>query len=327
MPALTIFTNHKFLDPTANAFLEEQIRARGHTLVVSRNLTTSNLSSAAADPTINDADVAFGQPDPGSLLTAPRLRWVQLTTAGYERYDRKDLRDALQCRAAVVSSSSSVYAMPVAEHALAMMLGLARQLPWALDEQRTTRAWSAAPMREKCKLLTGSTVLILSYGSIAKRLIELLAPFGCEIIAVRRNPKGDESVRVVGEDKVADVLPLADHVMNVLPGGPSTKHFVNAAFLAKTKPGAYFYNVGRGPTVDQDALLAALNSGHLGAAYLDVTDPEPLPKEHPLWSQPDCHITPHTAGGMHDEFHRIAKHFLTNLTRFEAGQEPLDRVI
>lgn len=327
MPALTIFCNQRFTNPDVTELLARTVREMGHTLLLSNIVTTSNLTAAPHDPAIDNADVAFGQPDPGSLLTAKRLRWVQLTTAGYERYDRADLREALRCRTAMISTASSVYAEPVAEHTLAMMLGLARQLPWGEDEQRTTRAWTSAPMRAGCRLMTGQTVVILSYGSIAKRLVELLAPFKMNIIGVRRHPKGDEGVRIVPTEQTADVLPLADHVVNILPGGPATKNFVNADFLSRMKPGAYFYNVGRGPTVDQPALASALQSGHLGGAYLDVTDPEPLPKDHPLWTAPNCHITPHTAGGHHDEFHRIVRHFTDNLKRFEAGNEPIDRVI
>ena len=93
------------------------------------------------------------------------------------------------------------------------------------------------------------------------------------------------------------------------------------------KRGAVFYNIGRGTTVDQDALGEALRSGQLRAAYLDVTDPEPLPPEHPLWTTPNCVITPHTAGGHADEWVRLVKHFLVNLRRHEAGQPLLDRVI
>ena len=93
------------------------------------------------------------------------------------------------------------------------------------------------------------------------------------------------------------------------------------------KPGAVFYNIGRGTTVDQDALGEALRSGRLRAAYLDVTDPEPLPPEHPLWTTPNCVITPHTAGGHDNEWTRLVQHFLANLRRHEAGQPLLDRVI
>jgi phosphoglycerate dehydrogenase-like enzyme len=93
------------------------------------------------------------------------------------------------------------------------------------------------------------------------------------------------------------------------------------------KAGAIFYNIGRGSTVDQSALLEALASGRLRYAYLDVTDPEPLPAEHPLWAQPNCFITPHTAGGAVDEFERLAKHFVGNLRRFEAGERLINRVM
>jgi phosphoglycerate dehydrogenase-like enzyme len=93
------------------------------------------------------------------------------------------------------------------------------------------------------------------------------------------------------------------------------------------KEGAVFYNIGRGTTVDQEALVGALNGGRLAAAWLDVTDPEPLPPTHPLWTAPNCHITPHTAGGHNDEFHRLVGHFLGNLDRYVRGETLKDRVI
>ena len=97
--------------------------------------------------------------------------------------------------------------------------------------------------------------------------------------------------------------------------------------FAAVRPGAIFYNVGRGGTVDQHALLGALESGKLGAAYLDVTVPEPLPADHPLWTAPRCYITPHTAGGHSDEHERFVAHFIENLQRYTAGEPLLDRVI
>ena len=102
---------------------------------------------------------------------------------------------------------------------------------------------------------------------------------------------------------------------------------MNAATFSRMKPGAIFYNIGRGGTVDQSALLSALDRGHVRYAYLDVTEPEPLPPEHPLWAHPNCFITPHTAGGSIDEFERLATHFLGNLRRFEDGQTLVNRVI
>ena len=123
------------------------------------------------------------------------------------------------------------------------------------------------------------------------------------------------------------LLPLADHLINILPDNPSTERFVTAGRLAMLKPGAIYYNIGRGTTVDQAALLEALQSRCLAAAYLDVTDPEPLPPDHPPWTTPNCFITPHTAGGQAREQYRLVEHFLANVKRFQRGEPLLDRVI
>jgi phosphoglycerate dehydrogenase-like enzyme len=173
----------------------------------------------------------------------------------------------------------------------------------------------------------GQTALILGYGAIARRLIELLTPLRMNLIAIRRTPSGKESLPTYGEDQIERLLPQADHVMNLLPGGASTANFMNAQRLSLMKQSAIFYNIGRGSTVDQDALLSALRENRLAATYLDVTAREPLPPEHPLWTTANCHITPHTAGGHDDEFERLMKHFLENVRRFSDKQDLLDRVI
>jgi phosphoglycerate dehydrogenase-like enzyme len=124
----------------------------------------------------------------------------------------------------------------------------------------------------------------------------------------------------------AAALAGAHHVIDVLPASASTDRWFDAARFAACRPGAVFYNVGRGTTVDQEALRAALLAGQLGAAYLDVTTPEPLPPDHPLWTTPNCFISPHLAGGHHDEAERLVQHFLENLRRFTTQQALLDRV-
>jgi phosphoglycerate dehydrogenase-like enzyme len=322
---LTIFVNQKFPDEPANALLVDSLAA--HRLVFARAVTTSNLSASAHDPGIDEADVAFGQPDPASVIAAAKLKWVHLTSAGYDRYDHAEVRAALTGRGGMLTNSSGVYEEPCAEHALAMIMAQCRQLPWSADNQRGNKAWPAAAIRRQSRLLTGQKVLLLSYGAIARRLVELLAPFGCDIVAVRRRPAGDETVKTVAEIELDQYLPHADHVVNVLPGGEATRGFMSAARFALMKGEASFYNIGRGTTVDQEALLEALKARRLAAAWLDVTDPEPLPSYHPLWTAPNCHITPHTAGGHHDEFHRLVRHFLGNLERFSSGEELRDRVI
>jgi phosphoglycerate dehydrogenase-like enzyme len=208
------------------------------------------------------------------------------------------------------------------------MYAQGRQLPQAFAEQKGARGWPQKSMRGDCRLLRGQSAVIFGLGSIARRLIELLSPLGMDLTVMRRKVTGDEPVRALPWDgaQAAQALGTADHVLNILPAAPGTDLFFNAARLGAMKPDAIFYNIGRGTTVDQPALIAALTAGKLGAAYLDVTTPEPLPPEHPLWGTPNCFITPHTAGGHHDESERLVRHFLDNLARFTSGQALLDRV-
>jgi phosphoglycerate dehydrogenase-like enzyme len=147
------------------------------------------------------------------------------------------------------------------------------------------------------------------------------------VIATRRSPRGDEAVRVVSHEQTDALIPEADHVINILPANAGTERFFTADRFARFKPGAVFYNVGRGTTVDQQALIAALYNGQVAAAYVDVTDPEPLPPDHLLWRAPNCFITPHTAGGHHDEFERLVEHFVHNIRRFEQNAELQDQVV
>ncbi|HVU25665.1 MAG TPA: D-2-hydroxyacid dehydrogenase [Opitutus sp.] len=321
--ALTIWTNTKFTDAAARRL---QDGLKGHRLVVSGNASASVLVGGQRDAALAEADVAFGQPAVEDCLAGARLRWIALSTAGYTRYDREEVKEALRARGAALTTSSGVFADPCAQHVLAMMLALGRQLPQSLHEQWHDRAWRYTERRYESRLLTGQTVVLRGFGAIGRRLAELLAPFGVKLLAVRRQARSEPAVRVVAPEAVSTALAEADHVVNILPENEATRNFVNARRLACCQPGTRFYNVGRGTTVDQPALIAALQSGRLGAAYLDVTDPEPLPPEHPLWSAPNCFITPHTAGGRHDQDDALVAHFLRNLAAFEAGTALADRV-
>ncbi len=175
--------------------------------------------------------------------------------------------------------------------------------------------------------LRGQHVVILGFGGIATRLVALLAPFDMKITAMRRQPRGDEGFPTVTPENLAASLATADHVINILPDNAASRNFIDAARLAQMKPGAVFHNIGRGTTVDQDALLGALRSGHLAAAWLDVTEPEPLPAGHPLRHEPNCFITPHTAGGHANESETLVRHFLENFNRYLAGSPLLDRIV
>ncbi len=280
-----------------------------------------------AEAFLAEADILLGQPPVELFPRAAKLRWVQVDSAGYERYDHAEVRVALQQRGVAFTNSSSVFDEPCAQHVLAMMLSLARRIPQAVTNQDGARGWPYTELRAQSFLLNGQTALLLGYGAIARRLVELLTPLHLNLIALRRQPTGDETIPIITEEALLEYLPQADHLINILPANAATRHFINAERLQALKPGALFYNIGRGSTVDQAALLAALQANHLAAAYLDVTDPEPLPPEHPLWRAPNCFITPHTGGGHIGERARQVRHFLENLRRFTAGEALLDRVV
>jgi phosphoglycerate dehydrogenase-like enzyme len=148
-----------------------------------------------------------------------------------------------------------------------------------------------------------------------------------EITALRRNATGDEGVRIISKDALLEELARADHVVNILPASPGSDRFVSVTQFAAMKKGAVFYNIGRGATVDQDALAAALNSGHLSAAWLDVTEPEPLPPNHPLLAARNIFITPHLGGGRQNELETLVRHFLDNFRRFLDGTPLHDRIM
>jgi phosphoglycerate dehydrogenase-like enzyme len=147
------------------------------------------------------------------------------------------------------------------------------------------------------------------------------------VLAYRRTPRGDEGVEIIAEAGLAAALGTADHVVNLLPDTTATRGFTNAARFSQMRRGANFYNIGRGSTVDQGALIAALESGQVGAAYLDVMEPEPLPPTHPLWRARNCFITCHIGGGTGDQDEKLIRHFLENLRRFRQGEPLVDQLV
>lgn len=321
---LTIWCNGKFNTAATELLVEG---TSGHRLLWSTVPSASVLAAGQADPLLEQADVAFGQPDAAQVMSARRLRWTAVTTAGYTRYDTPEFREALQARGAAFTNSSSVFADPCAQHVLAMMLAFGRQLLPSHRDQLTDRSWNYDQRRYDSRLLTGETVLLLGFGAIGRRLAKLLAPFEMKIFAVRRRLYSEPGIHIIAEDKLSSALSGADHVVNILPDNAATLNYVNARRLGWCKRGAKFYNVGRGTTVDQNALLEALESGRLSAAYLDVTDPEPLPPSHPLWTAPNCFITPHTAGGRRDQDEALVRQFLANLHAWTSNQPMVDRIV
>jgi len=197
------------------ALLREGTRA--HTLVLSGDLNSSVLAVGGRDPSFAGVDIAFGQPNPEDCLANSSLRWIEVSTAGYTRYDNLPFKDAIRSRGSVFTNASQVYAEPCAEHVLAMMLTLSRELLASFAAQNGDRGWDYAQRRSRSVLLQGQTVVLLGFGAIGKRLAELLAPFGMRIYAIRRQLRSEPGVHVVSEESMTKVLAEADHVVNVLP--------------------------------------------------------------------------------------------------------------
>ena len=311
----------------ADALAVLQEGTAGHQLLFPRTPASSVLAAPEADARFSVADIAFGQPDPKAIAEAHSLKWIHVSSSGITRYDHPQFRAQMADRNIMVSNSAGVYCDACAVHALSFMLAQARNLPLALKSRVAsgTPVWN--DLRNSSVTLRGETVLILGHGAIGKRLAELLAPFGANVVAYRRRPRGDEGLPVATENELPSALNLARHIVNILPDSPQTRSFFDGPRFAHLQPGSVFYNIGRGTTVDQNALREALRTGRLRAAWLDVTDPEPLPEDHPLWREPNCFITPHVAGGQRDEVKTLVRHFVDNFQRFVRGTPLFDRVM
>lgn len=279
-------------EPGAEHLARLRAAAPDAEIVVARDEAEARLQIVDADAVLGNR--WFHQ----SLDAATKLRWMQSNSMGVdlilERARRSDF---------VLTCSRGVYDEEIAQHALALALALVRALPRFRDAQSRAE-WDRIPLRT----LSGMDALVLGWGGIGRTIARLLEACGVRVRAGRSD--GDYSFDV-------DLLFLA------LPLTPRTRRLVGAAQLRALRPGAFVINIGRGETLDTDALLAA---DHLGGAGLDVFDEEPLPADHPLWSRPDILITPHVARNIERPPYRWEPLFEENLRRFVSG-EPLLHVV
>lgn len=246
-----------------------------------------------------------------TLAAAPRTRWVQLPSAGVDAALEAGLIDG-RAGGVTWTSAKGAFAEPVAEHALALTLAALRRL----GERARARTWGD----EAGTSLYDARVLVVGAGGIARAFLRLLAPFRARTTVVRRRPGPVPGAdRVVTGEHLAAELARADVVVLAAALTPRTRALLGPAEIAAMRPGATLVNVARGALVDTDALVEALCSGHLGAAALDVTDPEPLPDGHPLWDLPTALVTPHTADTPEMVDPLLRRRVERNLARFVAG--------
>jgi phosphoglycerate dehydrogenase-like enzyme len=271
------------------------------------------------------ADVVIGFCEPDLVAAGDQLRWIQVLGAGVE--DCVAI-DAIGERDIVLTNMQRVAGPVMAEHVFALLLSLTRGIDVYLDAQRTSTWRRDAMSPERMRSLSGRTLLVAGLGGIGTEVARLGNAFGMTVVATRASRReGPDFVSHVGlPDELEELAARADVVVNALPLTRATQGTFGTSFFRKVKPGAYFINVGRGATVDTNALLQALEDGRLSGAGLDVTEPEPLPQGHPLFQAPRTIITPHVATmidtGSGDRW-LIARE---NLRRYVAGEALLSIV-
>ncbi|WP_440322797.1 D-2-hydroxyacid dehydrogenase [Laedolimicola sp.] len=239
---------------------------------------------------IRDAEVILGNVDPALLKYAEELKWLQLNNAGTEGFC-----DGALPKDAVLTNATGAYGLAISEHMIGVLFELQKKLNLYARNQRE-HVWRS---EGHVHVIQGSRVLVIGMGDIGTMFARKMKALGCRTVGIKRRegrkPEGVDDLYTL--ERLERELPKADIVAMSLPGNQDTYHMMNAERLALMKENAVLMNVGRGITVDTDALVKALQEKRIAGACLDVTDPEPLPAEHPLWDMENVILTPHISGG------------------------------
>jgi len=270
-------------------------------------LVTDNLYSAFIAQTLRER--------------AAKLRWIQLLSAGYDALARHGAPAGV-----IVTNAGDAFAPSVATHAVTLLLGLQRQVPTFLASQ-SKHVWERG-LGARNSIPLGRTIAVIGFGPIGREIGRLLKAFGARIIAVTRQgqpqPGADETIAV---SALHSVLQRADAVVIALAASPESRHLIGARELAAMKRTAFLVNIARGYVIDNLALADALKAGTIAGAGLDVTEPEPLPEDHPLWDAPNLILTPHMAGASGAVTgERVAAVVGANIERWRAGR-PLAHIV
>ena len=268
------------------------------------------------------AQVIYEGVKPDQIGAATALRWLQLSSAGVDRWPLSELN----ARGVRVTNASGIHAQPIVEQMFGMLLMHTRALDVALREQ-PKREWRSFDYGARVQRIAGKTLGVLGVGAIGAHAAQVGAAFGMRVIGLRRSGENAPFVETMfTPDQRHEFFARSDVVMNTLPLTDATRGFMGEAEFAALPDGAIFINTGRGKTVDTAALIHWLHGERAGAALLDVTDPEPLPSDHPLWNINNVLITPHYSGSHPDYDARANAIFIDNLRRY-IENKPLHNLI
>lgn len=253
-----------------------------------------------------------------TVLAAKNLEWVHFTSVGL---DEHKFIPELVGRGVKLTTSAGVNADPIAHTAITGLLMLARKFPQLLDAQRR-RAWEPLRGQNVPIDLPGQTVAIVGLGAIGSRIANLCKSLGLNVIGVRRTPRqpGDELGEIYHPSRLGEILPRCHWLILCCAYNRDSHHLIDGEVIAKLPRGAKIINISRGAVVDEPALISALKGGHLGGAYLDVFEQEPLPSDSPLWDLPNVIITPHNASASSGNDKRSNDVFVANLALWAKGK-------
>lgn len=310
---ILIITNRIFSIDNEHIELIKE-RAKGATITVVPNKDVS-------DEMLAKAEIIFGLPRPDDLKKAVNLRWLQLISAGADDYIDLNL---YKNKDIILTNCSGVYGIPIAEHVFAMILSHNRNLQeYALLKR--DKSWKNIL---STKDFYGSTVGVIGFGDIGAEVAKRAKAWGARVLVVKRKPsqKPDYVDQLYLTDEIDDLLKQSDYVVITLPATERTRGIISREKLAIMKPNAFLVNVGRGELIDQEALIDALRKKRIGGAGLDVTTPEPLPLDNPLWELPNVIISQHSSGISSANDKRRLKIFLKNLDSYLQKKELMNIV-
>jgi phosphoglycerate dehydrogenase-like enzyme len=282
-------------------------------------VTPDGLNEAVAD-----ADIFFGFPSKDLLSYAPRLKWIQASSAGVEFVANIP---ELVASDVILTNTRGAHGPSIGEHALALLLTMTRHIPESLEQQRR-KHWERGRLYKTAREIGGLTMGIIGFGALGRGIAKRAQAFEMNILAVDAQAiSGEPFVEEVWPvSRLDDLIEQSDVVVVATPLTAETRHLIDAGRLAKMKPDAYLIVVSRGGIVVEDALLASLNEGRIAGAALDVVEQEPMPTDHPLWDAPNFVLTPHLAGASAPKERRVVEIFRDNLQRY-LNDEPLLNVV